>query len=85
MFRNDSLLLLGLERFEGASVPVREAAPVADQENSNERPTGDPLGRFGLTSSVEEEADDDLARMGLVKGRHDDDDLGVLGLVMFLP
>jgi hypothetical protein len=74
-----------VSRIEGKSVPVRKAAPVADDEYLDAGSARDHLGRLSLTSSGIEEANNDLARMGLVKGPQGDDDLGVLGLVMFLP
>jgi hypothetical protein len=85
MFRNASLMLLGLERFEGASVPVREVHPVVEGEGLDGGPTRDPLGRLGLISPEDQEVENDLAHRGLVKGRKERDDLAFLGLGAFLP
>ena len=85
MFVNHCLMLPGLDRFRGLSAPVREAAPVVGEETLDGGPTRDPLGRLGLIPSEGEKAGDDLAHLGLVKGREERDDLSVLGLVLFLP
>ena len=81
MFRDDSLMLLGLEKFEAVSAPALEVGPVVRED----APTPDPLEPLGPISPEDEAARDDLAHLGLIKGREERDDLAVFGLARLSP
>jgi hypothetical protein len=77
-----NLMGIPFQRFELVAIPVREPEPVVEVEvgGSEQAGPGDSIEHFGLVSSEEGNAHDELADLGLVKGRRGRDDLPFFGI-----